>query len=646
MGEERVTLAKTNEDVQEFVKHVLKDLRAMEKMLDGDWFETEPIRIGAEQEMCLVDEQGKALPKSLEALKILDDKNYTTELALFNMELNMDPLEFTGDCLSQMEYRLQDGVEKARQAVQTIGGDIILTGVLPTIRKSDVDMVNLTPKPRYKALLKAIDKLRGKEYELRIQGMDELLMKFNSPLLEACNTGFQAHLQVSPSDFVNKYNISQAISGPVLAPSVNSPMLFGKRLWAETRIALVHQSIDTRKVGEHLRDSSPRVTFGNKWVDESILEIYREDIARYRVMLSSNIKENVEQMIKDGVPPQLMALQVHNSTVYRWNRPCYGVGNGKPHLRVENRVFPSGPTVVDEVANTAFWLGLLNGIEEVYGDITKKLDFDNARMNFFAASKMGMDTRFLWVGDNKITAHDLIVKELLPIAKEGLEKQGINDSDIDTYLEIIEDRVESAQTGSYWAVKSYGKLLKEHSKEQSINALTAAMIKNQKKGEPVHKWGAAQIEDYEKWRPSSLLVEEFMTTDLFTAQKDDIVELVANLLDWRKIRYIPVEDDKKHLVGLITMRMLLREFVKAEDHSEVLNTCLKDIMIDNPITIHPEASILEAMDIMESQKIGCLPVVKNNQLIGIITEGNFMDITGRMIKVLSERKTNKNKDGA
>ena len=235
----------------------------------------------------------------------------------------------------------------------------------------------------------------GKEYELRIQGMDELLMKFDTPMLEGCNTGFQVHLQTKPSEFVSKYNVALAISAPVLASAVNSAVFLGKRLWAETRIALFHQSVDTRGVGDHLRDSSPRVTFGNSWIKDSILDIYKDDISRYRVLLSSDIEEDVQAMMDKGIPPELMALKVHNGTVYRWNRACYGVG-GKPHLRIENRVLPSGPTVIDEMANTAFWLGLLNGFEDEHSDITKELDFDDARLNFFAASKMGLDTNFEW----------------------------------------------------------------------------------------------------------------------------------------------------------------------------------------------------------------------------------------------------------
>jgi CBS domain-containing protein/gamma-glutamylcysteine synthetase len=632
MGEEKVKLAENREQTQDFIKALLKDIRALGKMLDDGWFEIDKLRIGAEQELCLVDRNAKAAPISMEVLERLGEGDFTTELAKFNLEINLTPLIFSGKCLSGMEDNLQKQVDKVRAAANELGGEIVLTGILPTIRKVDLEMDNLTPLPRYKALCKAITKLRGGEYDLRIQGMDELLMRFDSPLLEACNTGFQVHLQVNPDQFVNKYNIAQAITGPVLAAAVNSPILFGKRLWQETRVALFQQSVDTRQVSDHLRDMSPRVTFGNEWLKNSILDIYKEDIARYRVMLSNEVEEDSDKMIENGIPPKLKALQIHNGTVYRWNRPCYGISDGKAHLRIENRVFPSGPTVADEIANAAFWLGLLNGMDDHYEDIRDVMDFDDAKMNFFAASKMGMDTKFRWVNDKRYTAVDLITHELLPLAREGLKNSGIDSSDIETYTNIIEERADTAQTGSYWVMRSHSNLIKKVSREQALTAITNAMIKNQKKGEPVHKWGLAKVEDMEMWQPSKLLVEEFMTTDLFTVQKDDILEFVANLIEWRRIRYVPVEDENKQLVGLITMRTVFKEFNKQIYQKESISQSVADLMIKNPITIHPEASILEAIDIMGSQKIGCLPVVKNNRLVGVITEQNYMTITARLLK--------------
>lgn len=639
MGDERVQLPESKEQSQQFLKYLLRDVRAMERMLNEGWFEIDNARIGAEQEVCLIDQNAKPLPLAMKLMEKVNNSAFTTELAQFNFEVNLTPLLFQGKCLNELEREILEKLDLIRDAIREFDGDVALAGVLPTIRKSDLEIENLTPLPRYRALCDAINKLRGEEYDLRIQGADELLMRFDSPLLEACNTGFQVHLQVNPEDFVEKYNLAQAIAGPVLASAVNSPLLFGKRLWSETRIALFHQSVDTRQVGDHLRDSSPRVTFGNNWVKEGILEIYREDIARYRVILSSDVDEDVEKLLEEGKVPELRALQIHNGTVYRWNRPVYGISNGKPHLRIENRVFPSGPTVTDEIANAAFWLGLLNGMGDHYPDIHEKLDFDDAKMNFFAASKLGLDTKFRWVDDTRYSAVDLIRKELLPMAREGLQKAGVDSGDIASYLDIISERAETGQTGSYWTVKSYNELSKKVSREQALTALTNAMVKNQKKGEPVHRWGLAKVDDMEFWQPHTLLVEEFMTTDLFTVQKDDILELVANLIDWRRIRYVPVEDDSKHLVGLITMRMVFREYNNVIHGKSDESTSVDDIMIKNPITIHPEASILEAIEIMDEQQIGCLPVIKNNHLVGVITEQNYMTITKRLLRLLDKKKS-------
>ena len=646
MGNQRVTLANNKEQTQEFIKHLLKDIRALGQMLDEGWFEIDKTRIGAEQELCLVDQYGKPAPVSMKVLEEANRENFTTELALFNMEINLDPIEFKADCLSQMEHAIDNQVGMARKAAHEFDSDLVMVGILPTIRKFDLELDNLTPLHRYQALCQAINKLRGEEFEMRLNGIDELLMRFNSPLLEGCNTGFQVHLQVKPDEFVQKYNIAQAITGPVLAAAVNSPMLFGKRLWQETRVALFQQSIDTRKVGDHLRESTPRVTFGNNWLKESILEIYKEDIARYRVMLSAKVNEDVASLLENGKTPQLTALQVHNSTVYRWNRPCYGISDNKAHLRIENRVLPSGPTVVDEVANASFWLGLLYGMPDVYPDISKILEFEDAKTNFISASRMGLDTQFHWVEGQKVNPEELIRKELLPIAREGLEKNNIDTGDIDKYLGIIDERVKSAQTGASWMLQSYAEMIKKGTKPQTISAITTSMQSNQKKNEPVHTWPIAQLEDMHRWHPSHLLVEEFMTTDLFTAQSDDLVEFVSELMIWRHIRYMPIENDQKQLVGLITQRMVFEAYHKIINADHEPSETVGDIMIREPIVTQPEATILEAIELMDSNKIGCLPVVKSNRLVGVITEKNYMTITARLLKALDldERLQQQNKD--
>jgi len=636
MGEQKVSLLSDERAMQGFVKNLLKDVQALEYMLEHDWFESDIIRIGAEQEMCLVDNKTfKPAPIAEEALAIMQDFPWVeTELARFNLETNLTPRIFNGNCLSQLEKENQTNLQKIGERLRTLDADLVLTGILPTLRMFDLTMDNLTPQKRYKALMEAIhSELIGNAFELRLMGIDEILVRHDTPLLEACNTSFQVHLQVAPKNFVPLYNIAQALTAPVMAIATNSPIVFGKRLWHETRIALFQQALDIRTTHDHMRERSPRVSFGNHWLDNSIMEIYQEDIARFRVLLSADQEEDSIKMIQKGKTPKLRALQVHNSTVYRWNRPCYGISdNGKPHLRIENRVLPAGPTVVDEVSNAAFWLGAMVGVSEEYPDIRQQMSWEDVRDNFSKAARYGVDTKFTWFKDKKLSANDLILKELLPLARKGLKSRNIDSADIDKYLGIIEERAKKHMTGARWQLRAYTKLKKEVSKDEALTVLTASIYKNQQNSTPVHNWDLPEAGDLEEYRPAKLKVNEFMSTDLFTVQKDDLIELVTELMNWRGIRYMPVEDSKGQLSGLVTSRTLLRHFSKKSRGQQRKVTTVKQVMIKNPITIAPSATIIEAMYTMRDNKIGCLPVVKDGELIGIITEMDFLKITGRLLE--------------
>jgi CBS domain-containing protein/gamma-glutamyl:cysteine ligase YbdK (ATP-grasp superfamily) len=646
MGEQQVTLVSDSTMMQNFIRHLLRDVEALRYMLENDWFETDTIRIGAEQEMFLVDSHTyKPAMIAMEALKKLGKHPWiTTELAKFNLEINLTPRTFTGSCLSEMEAENAECLGIIRNHVAKLGSKVALTGILPTLRKFDLEMQNLTPKERYYALMEALNQqLIGSAYELRLSGIDELLVKHNSPLLEACNTSFQVHLQVTPDTFVPMYNIAQTLAAPIIAIGANSPIVFGKRLWHETRIALFQQSLDVRTTHEHMRERSPRVSFGTGWLDRSILEIYKEDIARFRVLLGADIEEDSLEDIQRGKAPRLRALQVHNSTVYRWNRACYGVSpNGKPHLRIENRVLPSGPTVVDSVANAAFWLGAMEGMAQHTDDIRKLISWEDVRDNFGKAAKFGIDSNFTWFKDRKISACDLIEKELLPLARQGLASRGVDSSDIDKYLGIIEERAKHHMNGARWQLRAFTKLQGEVGRDEALSVLTACIIKNQSENKPVHTWPMPNAHDLEEYRPSGLRVEEFMVTDLFTVHPEDIVDLVADLMDWRRISYMPVEDHKGRLIGLVTSRQLLRHYARrakfggGENDSTTQPIMVKDVMIKDPMTISPQATLVEAMRLMRERQVGCLPVVQDGELVGIITEMDYIRISARLLERLGE----------
>ncbi|TAK41659.1 MAG: CBS domain-containing protein [Saprospiraceae bacterium] len=646
MGEQKVSIAKNQADLQKFVRYLLNDVKALEYLIANDMFETDIVRIGAEQEICLVDAKTyKPMCINKEVIAKMGNPEWLdTELAKFNLETNMTPREFTGNCLSQMEQETLTYLNKIREAVHSLKGHVVLAGILPTLRKFHLELENLTDNPRYLGLMKAIQSqlLLGSAFELNLKGIDELHIKHDSPLLEACNTSFQVHLQVAPQDFVSMYNIAQTLAAPIMAISANSSLLFGKRLWHETRIALFQQALDTRTSHDHLRERSPRVNFGNDWLQNSILDIYREDIARFRVLMTANEREDSLEKIRENIVPKLKALQVHNSTIYRWNRPCYGISpNGKPHLRIENRVLPAGPTVVDEIANAAFWLGAMTGIKDAGVRVTEELAWEDVRDNFMKAAQFGIDSNFNWRGDGvKITARKLILKELLPIAREGLKNRKVDEADIDRYLGIIEERAKQHMNGARWQLRAFTNLKKTTTTDEATAVLTAAIIKNQEIELPVHAWKLPDAGELEEYVPSRLKVTEFMTTDLFTVQKDDIIDLVTEMMDWRKIRYMPVEDAKGRLVGLVTSRLLLRHYSQCWNLNEKKITSVKDIMIASPITIGPKGTILEAINLMRDNKIGCLPVVQgdDHELIGIITEMDYLRISTRLMERLEAKK--------
>lgn len=647
MGEQKVSLIQEVEQMNRFVTSLLDDVQALEYMIENDWFERDITRIGAEQEMFMVDNKNyKPAAVVEQALEIMHDLPFVeTELAKFNLETNLTPREFTGTCFSDLEEENISQLRQIRERLEEIDVKIILTGILPTLRKVDLNFDNLTPKPRYFALMEAINmQLKQDFYELRLSGIDELLVRHDSPLLEACNTSFQVHFQVSPLEFVKYYNIAQVLAGPVLAVAVNSPIVFGRRLWHESRIALFQQSIDTRTSHDHMRELAPRVSFGKDWLKESILEIYKEDIASFRVLLAADIEEDSLAKIRKDEVPKLQALQVHNSTIYRWNRPCYGISpNGKPHLRIENRVLPSGPTVVDEVANAAFWLGCMSGLGAEYEDVTKLIGFEDCRDNISKVAQFGLDTKLNWFNDEKHSAKDLILNVLLPIARKGLEIRKVAKADIDKYLGIIEERTKAHMTGARWMLRGYTKLAKEVGGHEALTILTASIIEKQEKENPVHTWKAPNADDLNDYSPSSLKVIEFMQTDITTVRKDDTIEMAAQIMDWRKIRYTPVEDKNGKLVGLVSIRLLLRHFTQKNINNNK-PLIVEDIMVKNPICVSQNATIMDALRMMREHKIGSLPVIEKGELVGIITEMDFLRITARLLERLDVKPNQKELD--
>ena len=621
----------TGEQRREFMRALLADVRAFESMLERGLFEEGVARIGAEQEAFLIDGGGHPAPQSIEVLERVADPHFTTELGLFQVEINADPLPFAGDSLSRLEKQLQTLVGRGREAARGLGLDLVLVGILPTLRKTDLGLEAMTPLPRYAALNDATTRLRGEAYFIDIRGIDELRAQHDSVMVEACNASFQAHLQVDAKGFAHAYNVAQMIAAPVLAAAANSPLLWGRRLWAETRIPLFEQSVDSRHSSQ-ARQMASRVTFGERWVRNSIVEIYREDIARFRALVGTEPDEDPMAALAAGRLPALKALRLHNGTIYRWNRACFGMFEGKPHLRIENRVLPSGPSVLDEVANAAFWLGLMKALPVQIESVPAVMDFEHARHNFVTAARHGLSAPLHWLGGEEIAAPRLILERLLPEAARGLDAAGIVPADRDRYLGVIEKRVASGRNGARWTLWSLAGMKDHGTPAERLNAITLATVKRQKSGLPVAEWEPAVLSEGGGWKNNYLKVEQFMTTDLFTVHADDPIDLVARLMEWEKIRHVPVEDTEHRLVGLVSYRALLRLLASADGHARWHEVAVGDVMKKDPITVSPTMTTLRAIEVMREKRVGCLPVVSEGRLLGVVTEDDFMDIAGQLLE--------------
>jgi CBS domain-containing protein len=633
MGEHNVEQEFDELSAQAFMCAVLEDLRALEFMIQTNRLETGVTRIGAEQEMFLIDANQRPAAVSLEVLDLTKDPRLTTEIARFNLEANLSPLQLRGRCFREMEQELSELLSLVRARAGVLGAEVFLSGILPTLRKSDLTLENLAPLARYHQLNRGVIGLRGGPFSIHIKGLDELQITHDNIMMESCNTSFQVHFQTSPAEFASHYNLAQAITAPVLAAAVNSPLLFGHRLWQETRVALFQHSTDARSRSQLARSQPTRVSFGEGWVEKSVTELFHDQIARFRPIMSTNADENPFQVLARGETPLLSALRMHNSTVWRWNRACYGVADGVAHLRIENRALPSGPTVKDEIANAAFFVGLMTAGVEEYGDIARRLSFDDAKTNFFAAARHGLGAQFTWLDGASFSAASLILKELLPLARFGLKRAEVDPADVDFYLGIIEDRVRSGQTGSQWMLKSLAALSDSHeSNDVLTRALTTASLAREKEGKPVNQWELANCDELGDWSQSYQTVGQFMSTDLFTLRPNDLVDLAASVMDWRHIRHVPVEDGDGRLVGLVTHRGLLRVMNRGPVSRDGKPLTVSEIMKVNPTSVSSATPTLEAMEIMRVSKIGCLPVVDEGQLVGIVTSYDFLTATARLFK--------------
>lgn len=616
MGSKNVRKLKGKKQRAIYLHHLVRDMEALDLMIQEDMFEKSPIRIGAEQEFCIVDKEFLPNSNSLDVLQEINDRHFTTEIGNYNLEINSDPIVLGKDCFSILHIELDALLDKAKVAAQKSDSRILITGILPTIAPKHTSLESMTVVDRYFVLNEAAKESRGQDFSIHIKGVDEVTMLHDSVMLEGCNTSFQMHLQVDPDEFVDMFNWSQAITGPVLAACCNSPLLFGKELWSETRIALFTQSVDVRTNSFLLNENQPRVSFESKWQTGSISDLFKDNIARFRSILTADFENDSVDLLEKGEISQLKALCLHNGTVYRWNRACFGVGGGKPHLRIECRYIPSGPTVIDQIANLAFWVGLMKGKPDKYKEIHNMMDFKDVKSNFLAAARYGMAVQFHW--DGKVySAQELLSEIFLPMAKKGLNKVGISGADIEKYLKVIQNRI-NGHNGSEWITKSYRNLLSTKKPDAALQVLTANLYLNQESKKPVSEWEVLPPEAMSQFSITKR-VHHVMSTDIFSVEEKDSIELVAYMMKWKNIHHMPVIKGDKELIGILSWVDIEKIF----ESGNSTEATVKSLMKTELITISQDSTVDEAKDLMARHHIRALPVVRNSKLVGILTSNDL-----------------------
>ena len=617
MGRHRVTRANAKNS-RGFTQVILRDIEALESMIERGQIEEGVRRVGVEQEMNLVDAEGMVAPFATKLIDHLSDPTFTTEIALFNLEANLGPRPLDGRFLREMETDLLKAVQLAQNGARDLGINVLLAGITPTLRREDIGSRNMTPDVRYECLDQSAVEAQGGSIKLLIDGIERFESQFDSVVIEGANTSLQLHLQVTPSDGARLYNLAQLITAPLLAAAANSPVLLGKRLWHETRVAVFERTLDDRSASQLTRGVPTRVGFGSFWLKDSVVELFRDNIARYRVIMTIPGLEDSVDVLERGEIPELAALALHNGTVWRWNRACYGITDGKPHLRIENRILPGGPTVLDEVANAALFYGLMIRLDGQYGDVSTRLPFSDAKTNLLSAARRGLHARFQWLDGRGVVARDLLLEELIPAAREGLSQVGVSDEDVERYLGVIEQRVESEQTGARWLLQSLATVPDNERAEHCAGAVRM-MLDKQHRNEPVHTWEDIERRDVGTKRMATTL-GDIMTKDVFTVRPDDVVDLAASVMDWQHIRHVPVEDQQGKVVGLLSARELLHLHGRRNDEP----IAVRDVMITSFATAAPALEVREAMRQMLATDSGCLLVVREGLLVGIVTERDLL----------------------
>ncbi|MHC0432856.1 glutamate--cysteine ligase [Streptomyces sp. O3] len=494
MGEKVVAGGADLSDRQRYRRRLQQCLAGLRRLLEEKKFDRPRNLMGLEIELNLVGPDGMPRMLNAEVLERIASRDFQTELGMFNLEVNIAPHRLGGRVLDQLAEELRTGLAYAHRKSGEVAAGIVMIGILPTLTRQDLVSANLSDVDRYALLNDQIVAARGEEFTLDIEGVERLTCTSASIAPEAACTSVQLHLQVTPTRFADVWNAAQALAAAQIAVGANAPFLFGHELWRESRPPLFLQSTDTRPPELQAQGVRPRTWFGERWIG-SAYELFEENLRYFPPLLPICDDEDALRVIDAGGVPRLAELVLHNGTVYRWNRPVYGIADGVPHLRVENRVLPAGPTVTDVIANAAFFYGAVRALAEDARPVWTRLPFEAAAANFDAACRHGIDAEFTWPRSGRggalarMPAVDLVRHELLPLAAAGLDAWGVEPADRDFYLGVIEGRCRRRVNGASWQVATYHRALASGlGRQEALAATTTRYCELMRGGEPVHTW--------------------------------------------------------------------------------------------------------------------------------------------------------------
>ncbi|MFC6884226.1 MULTISPECIES: glutamate--cysteine ligase [Actinomadura] len=489
MGRDVAAVTISGEDRRRYRDKVRRCLDVLARMLGESQFDFDRPHIGLEIELNLIDELGDPLMRNADVLKAIADPAWATELGQFNLEINIPPRELGGEGTGELETEVSGHLDHADARSRELGGRLVMIGILPTLRRADIGEETLSTNGRYKMLNDQIFAARGEEFRIAVDGEEPLRMHTDCITPEAACTSVQFHLQVSPEQFGAYWNAAQAIAGAQVAMGANSPYLFGHRLWQETRITLFEQATDTRPEELKAQGVRPRVWFGERWIT-SVFDLFEENTRYFPSLLPLCDDEEPEDVLDAGGIPELPELSLHNGTIYRWNRPIYAVVDGRPHLRVENRTLPAGPTAADIVANGAFYYGVVRMLAEEERPVWTRMSFPTAEENLHSAARRGLDATLYWPGMGDVPAAELVLRRLLPMAYEGLDRWGVDPARRDRLLGIIERRCVTGRTGSAWQVGTVEAIEESFGtpRHEALRMMTRAYVELMHTNEPVHTW--------------------------------------------------------------------------------------------------------------------------------------------------------------